>query len=119
MLFQDVIGHDALKDKLLLQFKSGKVSHARLFTGPPGYGPLPLALALAQYMNCTNKQEKDSCGECPSCSKYQKLVHPDLHLVYPVATTPKVTSKPISQHFIAELEGSISSQSLPRFFSVV
>ena len=44
----------------------------------------------------------DSCGNCPSCVKYQKLVHPDLHFIYPVATTKKITSKPQSKHFIEE-----------------
>jgi DNA polymerase-3 subunit delta' len=34
--------------------------------------------------------------------KYQKLVHPDLHFIYPVATTKRVTKKPQSKHFIEE-----------------
>ncbi|MCX6280879.1 MAG: hypothetical protein NTU51_02870 [Bacteroidetes bacterium] len=41
----------------------------------------------------------DSCGVCPSCVKYQKLIHPDLHFIYPVATTRKVTKKPQSKLF--------------------
>ena len=44
----------------------------------------------------------DSCGVCPSCVKYQKLAHPDLHFIYPVATTKKISSKPQSRHFIDE-----------------
>lgn len=44
----------------------------------------------------------DSCGVCPSCIKYQKLIHPDLHFIYPVATTKKVPKKPKSRDFIEE-----------------
>ncbi|MEI7661158.1 MAG: DNA polymerase III subunit delta, partial [Bacteroidota bacterium] len=46
--------------------------------------------------------EIDSCGICPSCVKYQKLAHPDLHFIYPVATTKRVTKSPQSKLFIAE-----------------
>jgi len=34
-------------------------------------------------MSCENKQIDDSCGECSSCRKYEKLMHPDLHFSYP------------------------------------
>jgi DNA polymerase-3 subunit delta' len=44
----------------------------------------------------------DSCGVCPSCIKYKKLIHPDLHFIYPVATTKKISKKPKSQDFIDE-----------------
>ncbi len=44
----------------------------------------------------------DSCGVCPSCVKYQKLIHPDLHFIYPVATTKRVTKKPQSKLFADE-----------------
>jgi DNA polymerase-3 subunit delta' len=59
------------------------VSHAQLFLGPEGAGGLALALAYAQYVNCENKQSDDSCGQCSSCRKYEKLIHPDLHFSYP------------------------------------
>jgi DNA polymerase-3 subunit delta' len=44
----------------------------------------------------------DSCGTCPSCIKYQKLIHPDLHFIYPIATTKKITKRPKSRDFIEE-----------------
>jgi len=76
------------------------VSHAQLFFGPEGSGKLAIAIAYAQYISCENRTDEDSCGHCPSCVKYEKLIHPDLHFVYPVATTKKVTTKPISKSFI-------------------
>ncbi len=62
----------------------GRISHAQLFTGEAGAGTLPLALAYAQYLCCTNRHDGDSCGECPSCRQMSELAHPDLHLVFPV-----------------------------------
>ena len=63
---------------------------------------MPLALAYAQYINCTNRSESDSCGVCPSCKKYMSLTHPDLHFVFPTATTKKVDKNPESDLFITE-----------------
>lgn len=81
--------------------KESRVSHAQLFLGPEGSGKLALAIAYAQYINCTNKQDGDSCGECPSCVKYQKVIHPDLHFIYPTAKVKNI-DKPMSKDFIKE-----------------
>lgn len=83
MLFNQVIGHKDIKHQLLGAIKGGRVSHAQLFTGPIGNGALPMALAYGQYLNCDNPSESDSCGECPSCNKFSKLIHPDLHFIFP------------------------------------
>ncbi|TDS14898.1 DNA polymerase III subunit [Sphingobacterium paludis] len=83
MQFNDIIGHEEVKAHLLHTAKDNRVSHAQLFLGPEGSGSLALAVAYAQYINCENKQELDSCGVCSSCKKYQKLIHPDLHFSYP------------------------------------
>ena len=88
----DVIGHADLKRRLAAGIDGGRVSHAQLFVGAAGSGTLALALAYTQYLHCTNRQNGDSCGECPSCRQIEKLAHPDLHLVYPVnkqGTKPK------------------------------
>lgn len=102
MFFNDVIGLGEVKERLVQTVASGRVSHAQLFLGSEGSGNLALAIAYAQFLSCGNRQEKDSCGTCPSCVKYQKLAHPDLHFVYPVATTKEVTSKPVSGDFISQ-----------------
>lgn len=85
MLFSQVTGQDALKLLLTRSVLTERVSHAQLFLGPLGHGGLPLALAYAQYLNCTNRSETDSCGTCPSCVKAQKLIHPDIHFSFPFA----------------------------------
>lgn len=92
MQFKQIVGQDAIKQRLINSVNESRVSHAQLFLGPGGSGSLPLAVAYAQYLSCENKQDNDSCGECPSCRKYQKLMHPDLHFSYPTFGLPKETA---------------------------
>ncbi len=83
MQFKNIIGQEALKQHLIQTVSDNRVSHAQLFLSPPGSGALLLAIAYAQYINCLQKAVDDSCGECSSCRKYQRLIHPDLHFSYP------------------------------------
>jgi DNA polymerase-3 subunit delta' len=99
MFFRDVIGQNSIKQRLIQSVNEQRVSHAQLFAGPAGSGKLALALAYAQYIACTNRQANDSCGECPSCKKFKKLIHPDLHFVFPVVKTPKF-KEPVSDNFL-------------------
>lgn len=98
MQFKDIAGYDEIKDKLIRTVKNNRVSHAQLFIGPEGNAKLALAIAYAQYINCENRTD-DSCGVCHSCIKYSKLIHPDLHFVYPVVSTEKI-KKPLSRDFL-------------------
>ncbi|MBK5720400.1 DNA polymerase III subunit [Dysgonomonas sp. Marseille-P4677] len=84
MFFKDIIGQREIKERLVSSIKKGIIPHAQLFCGPEGIGKFPLALAYAQYLNCENPSETDSCGKCPSCVKYNHLAHPDLHFVFPI-----------------------------------
>ena len=83
MQFSEIVGQQAIKEQLVRGVRENRISHAQLFLGPEGSGSLALALAYAQYICCENKHEDDSCGECSSCRKYAKLIHPDLHFSYP------------------------------------
>ena len=86
MLFRDIKGQPAVKASLISMASEGRTPHAMLFLGAEGSGSLPLALAFAQYVECTgDKSGGDACGECPSCRKIAKLVHPDVHFVFPIS----------------------------------
>lgn len=84
MLFKEIINQKEIKERLIRSAKENRVSHAQLFLGPEGAGALPLALAYAQYLLCTNRLEDDSCGNCSNCIRIKKLEHPDLHFSFPV-----------------------------------
>ncbi len=121
MFFRQVIGQENIKKSLLQSVKDSRVSHAQLFAGSDGSGNLALALAYARYVSCRNKQEGDSCGECPSCKKYSKLIHPDLHFVFPVVKTPKFKD-PVSDNFLNEWRAMVNKTpyfNLDQWFSFI
>jgi DNA polymerase-3 subunit delta' len=97
MQFADIPGHQSLKQNLVKNVTEGRISHAQLFSGPEGAGALPLAIAFAQFIACTQRTSEDSCGICPSCLKMKKLIHPDLHFSLPVnqeGSTDSLHTKP-------------------------
>ena len=99
MQFKNIIGQEETKRRLIQTVKEGRISHTQLFLGNEGVGTLPLAVAYSQFINCANPTETDSCGICPSCVKFQKLVHPDLHFTFP---TVAIDKKKTSNDFITE-----------------
>ncbi len=123
MLFSQIIGHEDIKKKLIQSVKENRIAHAQLFLGPEGTGKLALAIAYAQYINCTNKQENDSCGECPSCKKYSNLAHPDLHFLFPNTTSKNVKKDPESDLFLTEWRSYLEScdcyASLPNWYNAL
>src|SRR5699024_1362932 len=107
MLFSEVIGHTDYKTDLVQAIDHDRLSHALLLLTPEGAGGLPMAMALSQYLVCTNKQDGDACGICAACKKAAKLVHPDIHFSYPVVPK-KSGDKPISADYGKEWREFIS-----------
>lgn len=99
MLFRDIIGQENLKKHLIKSVNENRIPHAMLLWGKEGCGKLALALALAQYIQCENKQDNDSCGECPSCKLIKNLTHPDLHFAFPIT---KEGSKTVCNDFMKD-----------------
>ncbi len=104
MKFSDIYGFEGEKKRLIQTVEENRISHAQLFLGQAGSANLALAMAYAQYINCTNKIDGDSCGTCPSCIKYEKLTHPDLHFIFPVAKVKEVKDKEVSSKHSFYLE---------------
>jgi len=102
MQFKSIIGQGAVKSRLLSSLRENRVAHTQLLLGPEGSGAFALALAFVQYINCKNRTEDDSCGICPSCVKFQKFAHPDLHFFFPTTTNDKVKKDPKSALFLNE-----------------
>jgi DNA polymerase-3 subunit delta' len=101
MFFREIIGQKEVKRRLIQSVKDGYIPHARMISGPEGVGKMALALAYARYLSCTQRDEDDACGTCPSCIKYNKLSHPDLHFVYPIVKNDK-KKKEICDDYLKE-----------------
>lgn len=124
MQFNEIIGQEELKNRLVQMVQKNRLSHALLFLGHEGSGALPMAIAFAQYILCekVNPRKKkeavslfgdapeqdvpvlleDSCGVCPSCIKVNQLIHPDLHFSYPAIKKDSNHSKVLSTDYMAE-----------------
>ena len=101
MNFSQIPGQKAVIDRLRSSVAENRVSHALLFYGPEGSGKFAIALAFARYISCEKRTAEDACGVCPSCVKYDKLIHPDLHFVFPVIKK-KSGTEPVSDTYIAQ-----------------
>lgn len=98
MRFDQVYGHDSQIKALCESISLGRVPHAQLFTGPEGVGMLAVAIAFMRAVFCQEPNaDKSSCD-----LKFDRLIHPDLHFVFPVASNAKVKVKPTSDQFLEE-----------------
>ena len=74
-----VVGHDEAVAMLKEAVASERVTHAWLFTGPPGIGKLHTARVFAAALNCPAGGD----GTCDTCRRILRGVHPDVHLIVP------------------------------------
>lgn len=107
MYFKDLIGQAPSTALLRTAVAEGRIPHAQLICGGEGVGKLALAIAYARYLCCTQRHTGDACGECPSCKKFDKLAHPDLHFAFPIYK--KDSSKtPRSDDFIEKWRHAVA-----------
>jgi DNA polymerase-3 subunit delta' len=62
---------------------AGAMTHAWLFTGPPGSGRSVAARAFAAALQCTDAQAGPGCGVCQGCRTTLAGTHPDVREVVP------------------------------------
>lgn len=109
MQFKNIIGQQPVIDRMLSSYRENRVAHTQLLLGEQGTGVFPLAMAFAQFINCQKKWKNDSCGECPSCKKYEKYSHPDLHFYFPTTTNDSVKKDPKSELFLNDFRAYATS----------
>lgn len=108
MKFSEVVGQSITKQKVLPLLRSGRLPHALMLLGPEGNGNLALAIAMATYLQCENPSEEDACGECSSCQKNQKFIHPDVRFSFPVVKPEKKKSPPVSKDYILDWRSALA-----------
>ena len=116
MLFSDILGQEHIKSHLTKSVDEGRIAHAQLFVGPEGSGTLPMALTYAQYLLCGNVRGENLGGN-ESCNlKFNNFSHPDLHFAFPVTTSHKVKSKPVSNFYLEEWRQLLEQQPYGNLF---
>ena len=86
-VFRDLTGQEAVTDQLTRAVAGagrqpaavGGMTHAWLFTGPPGSGRSLAARAFAAALLC----DRQGCRECPSCHQVAAGTHADVLFVRP------------------------------------
>ena len=114
MKFQNIPGHREIIDRLLKSHQNQRVGHALMFLGESGSANLAIATSFAQYINCQNQSEKDSCGTCSSCVKIEKYIHPDIHYYFPTAVTKFVPKKPTSIQYYEQWRDYLNKEQFVR-----
>lgn len=116
MQFSEVLGQKHIKNHLTTSVDAGRIAHAQLFVGPEGSGTLPMALAYAQYILCGNSNGENKGGNDACNLKFKNFSHPDLHFAFPVTTSDKVKSKPVSSYYLEEWRQLLDQQPYGNLF---
>ncbi len=80
-----LIGQHQVRELLTRTLRSGRLSHAYLFSGPSGVGKKAFALTLAEAINGID--HLTDFNEQASSRKSSWLHHPDIHLFMPIPST--------------------------------
>ena len=87
MIFDDIIGNAEVKKALVGMADSGRVPHAIMLYENDGCGAISIALGFLEYLMRSQK--------------VARLVHPDVHFIFPVTKGSKVsTDKPTSESYL-------------------
>jgi DNA polymerase III subunit delta' len=110
MQFKNIIGQAGAKQKIWQSISENRLAHAIMLLGPEGNGGLSMALALAQMILCENPSSTDSCGVCSQCTKSQKMIHPDIHYMFPNIKRTTNDKEQLSKEWIKEWREMIGQQ---------
>ncbi|WP_104043093.1 DNA polymerase III subunit delta' [Arthrobacter sp. ZGTC412] len=87
-VWDDLQGQPAVVEQLRQAASGESLTHAWLFTGPPGSGRSNAAKAFAAALNCDQEDISGrGCGQCPACLTILGETHSDVTFV----RTEKVT----------------------------
>lgn len=79
LFWDEILGHERVKEVLARSVANGRTHHALLFAGPKGVGKHALAYALSAVLYCQSRtSDSRVCGVCPSCRKMRQGIHPDI-----------------------------------------
>ena len=84
--FENILGQPQVREFLRTAVRTGRLTHAYLFTGPAGSNKTMAAYALAQAIVCPEGAKGPmggACGKCDNCGRVRRRRHPDVHFYEP------------------------------------
>lgn len=79
-VFDNLVGQEHVVEIIknaVAESTSQSMTHAWVFTGPPGSGRSSAAIAFAQALVCPN----NGCGTCNACKSTANGAHPDVEII--------------------------------------
>jgi len=100
--FSTIAGHGRVLSLLSRAIARDAMPPAVLMAGPAGVGKRLTAVAVAQAINCLQPRssaelERDACGECASCKRIARGVHPDVIILEPAGETAVIKIEPLRE----------------------
>ena len=85
LIFPDLFGNEATKDRLGRALADGTLPHALILSGPRGSGRRTLGRLIASALFCERAGTAAPlpCGECEACRRVREGIFPDLHIIAP------------------------------------
>lgn len=87
MSWDSLIEQDRVKEVLRRGIEQDRVPHAYLFFGPYGVGKRKAAIELAKALHCSEGTIGDACDRCSSCSRIDRMIHPDVRFFLPASSS--------------------------------
>jgi DNA polymerase III subunit delta' len=103
MQFEEILGQEPIKKFLKKNIDNGRIPNTQLFVGPEGSGTLPMALAYSGYLLGKNSSNPEM-----ALHNVSRLIHPDVHFVFPTFTNDKIKSKAKSSDFLPSWRDFVS-----------
>lgn len=76
--FSEMVGQENISTALKNEIKTGKISHAYLFSGPRGTGKTSAAKIFAKAINCPNQEDGEPCNQCEVCRQITEGIYDDV-----------------------------------------
>ena len=76
--FNDILGHEQIKEHMQAAIRDKKPFHAYLFQGEEGVGKEALARTFAAGLQCQSESADKPCKECVSCRQMESGNQPDV-----------------------------------------
>ena len=87
MIFSDL--QNNIWERLYRIKSNDRLGSAYCFSGPTGSGKEYAGIEFAKLLNC-EKFEEVACNKCESCFKFKSLQHPNLKIIVPLPSNPKL-----------------------------
>ncbi|MBI4323383.1 MAG: hypothetical protein HY596_03810 [Candidatus Omnitrophica bacterium] len=96
MAWSQIRGQQLAVTMLQADLAKQRVAPAYLFAGDTDAGTLVVALEMARALNCAQPSH-GACGECDSCRRITRGVHPDVHQLNPQGAAANIRIEDVRQ----------------------